>query len=433
MSDRFYRAFEDRYRGSRELIRSRLLAYLPFLQALGGGAALDLGCGRGEWLELLVEQGFAARGVDLDEGMLAACRSRRLNVEQADALATLGAAADNSLALVSAFHLVEHIPFEMLQQLVREALRALRPGGLLILETPNPENLVVGATSFYLDPSHLRPLPPQLLDFVVQHNGFGRHKILRLQEAPELHTPAPIGLITVLEGASPDYAVVAQKQAEAPLLAPFEAAFEAEYGIALAPLAVRYDAQAAQLRDALEQRVRTGIAALDGTLGTLAAQADRDRQRLDLLRGAQDEGAARIGALEQRMAQAEHSAQAAQARALAAEQHIVALLTSSSWRVTAPLRRLSDDARRLKAGLKRRGKALLLAGGRLVLRQPRLKRLARRALARLPALERRLYALMLSSPAAPPPPRQPSGAEERSPRTEQAYRELKNISATRKP
>ena len=107
MTNLFYRAFEDRYRGSRDLIKQRLYTYRPFLEALRahypGAAALDLGCGRGEWLEVLGEQGFAGRGVDLDAGMLAACVERGLDVSEQDALAALAALPDDSVAVVSAF------------------------------------------------------------------------------------------------------------------------------------------------------------------------------------------------------------------------------------------------------------------------------------------------------------------------------------------
>src|SRR5205085_6191498 len=202
------------YRGAREIIKDRLRAYArftdPLLQMAGRPMALDLGCGRGEWLELLGESGFDARGVDLDEGMLAACVERGLNAQHGDALAALRETPSDSLALVSSFHLVEHLPFGLVQDLITEALRVLQPGGLLIMETPNPENLTVGATSFYLDPSHLHPLPPGLLGFAAEHAGFARQRIVRLQEEPQLHTDAPVGLINVLAGVSPDYAVVAQ-------------------------------------------------------------------------------------------------------------------------------------------------------------------------------------------------------------------------------
>ena len=88
--DPFYLAFEERYRGTRELIALRLEVYLPFVQPLKSlyetPEILDLGCGRGEWLELMQKNGFLAKGVDLDEGMLMACRELNLDVCQADAL-----------------------------------------------------------------------------------------------------------------------------------------------------------------------------------------------------------------------------------------------------------------------------------------------------------------------------------------------------------
>ena len=188
MSDRFYRAFEDRFRGSRELIKSRLRVYLPFIEPLtsiyGTCKAVDLGCGRGEWLELLVESGFEATGVDSDEGMLAACAERALPAERGDAISHLRRLPDNTIAVVSGFHVAEHLSFADLQTLVQEAVRVLKPAGLLILETPNPENLMVGTSGFYCDPTHHRPIPPTLLSFLAEFFGFARLKVLRLQERP---------------------------------------------------------------------------------------------------------------------------------------------------------------------------------------------------------------------------------------------------------
>lgn len=246
MTENFYRAFEDRYRGSRETIKERLRAYLPFIAPFAlekeKPVALDLGCGRGEWLELLGEHAFAARGVDLDDGMLTACREHGLSVETADAIASLQALPDSSVAVVSAFHLVEHIPFDALRELVAQALRVLQPGGLLIMETPNPENPMVGACRFYLDPSHLRPIPPNLLSFLTEYAGFARQKVVRLQENPVLHTAAAIHLINVIDGASPDYSVVAQKAGPAEVLAQFDASFEHKFGIGVDELAQRFEA-----------------------------------------------------------------------------------------------------------------------------------------------------------------------------------------------
>lgn len=244
MMDSFYRAFEDKYRGSRELIKSRLLVYLPFTQPLikayPQGQALDLGCGRGEWLELLTEQGFNAKGVDLDDGMLRACRERGLQVETADAASYMQALPAESLCLVSAFHIAEHLSFDVLQQLVAEAKRVLVPGGLLIIETPNPENIAVGTNSFYLDPTHDRPIPPELLSFLVEYYGYQRSKVLRLQESAQLHTEPSLRLIHVLNGVSPDYALVAQTRGLPQLIDPLTPAFEQSYGLTLHALAERY-------------------------------------------------------------------------------------------------------------------------------------------------------------------------------------------------
>jgi O-antigen chain-terminating methyltransferase len=245
MIDGFYRAFEDKHRGSRALIKERQRVYLPLIQPLVAlypdATALDLGCGRGEWLELLVETGFQAQGIDLDDGMLAECRARGLSVQTQDALTALQSLPANSQAVVSGFHFAEHIPFEVLQQVVQEALRVLKPAGLLILETPNPENVVVGTANFYLDPSHNRPLPPLLMAFLPEYYGFERVKVLRLQEPVQLDQVRRVSIHDVLGGVSPDYAIVAQKQAPAETLQRVSQAFAQEYGVTLAMLSGRYE------------------------------------------------------------------------------------------------------------------------------------------------------------------------------------------------
>ena len=337
----FYRAFEERYRGSRELIRQRLQAYAPFIEPLRSlyqpAPAIDLGCGRGEWLELLQDAGFQPHGVDLDAGMLAACTERGLPVTQGDAIAYLQALGDASQCIVSGFHLVEHMAFSDLETLVRHALRVLKPGGLLILETPNPENLVVGTSSFYLDPTHLRPLPPLLLSFMPEQHGFARVCTVRLQEPAELHQRSDIRLIDVLGGVSLDYAIVAQKAALPEILSRFDAAFAARYGIELQELAGRYDGTLDRRMSAIDQRLAnaeaqaTGMTDALGRIGTLqdhlleaTTQLVRKQAELEQLQSAVAWANQRLDATE------------AHARALDAEHH--ALRHSASWRLTAPLR-----------------------------------------------------------------------------------------------
>lgn len=275
MNDCFYRAFEEKHRGSRALIKSRLRVYLPFVKPLLSlheeAKAIDLGCGRGEWLEILDEAGFQPYGVDLNSEMLAVCHERGLNVERKDAIEALKALPDETQAVVSGFHIVEHLPFSELQVLVQEAFRVLKPAGLLIMETPNPENLIVGATNFYLDPTHNRPIPPQLLSFLPEYYGYGRIKIIRLQEPTHLATSDELQLMDVLGGVSPDYAVVAQKAAHPEMLAITAAAFDNDYGLNLENLATRYSrvianhvSSAERAAQSAESRVQQLAAELQG-------------------------------------------------------------------------------------------------------------------------------------------------------------------------
>ena len=241
----FYKAFEDQHRGSREIIKSRLAVYIPFIKKIQAAhpnaVALDLGCGRGEWLELLQDNQFTASGIDLDDGMLSACRSRGLNVQTGDAIAHLKSLPADSLSIVSGFHIAEHLSLGNLESLIKEALRVLKPAGLLILEAPNTENLVVGTSSFYLDPTHQRPLPSALLSFLVGYLGFARSKVLGVQESVPLREEhGPTSLFAVLSGVSPDYAVIAQKGGDVSSIASFDAVFAKDYGLTLELLANRY-------------------------------------------------------------------------------------------------------------------------------------------------------------------------------------------------
>lgn len=246
MSDKnFYRAFEDKYRGSRELIKSRLEVYLPFLKKIkeieAELKAIDLGCGRGEWLELTREFGFQSHGIDMDAGMLENVKSLGLSAELGDAVEYLKTLPDESVSIVSGFHIVEHLPFDVLQSLIQEALRVLKPGGLIILETPNPENIKVATADFYLDPTHVRPIPSQLLSFLTEYYGFERTKVLRLQESHKLSNRESITIVHVISGVSPDYAVVAQKQATDEIMSGFDALFSREYGLSLEALGNKFE------------------------------------------------------------------------------------------------------------------------------------------------------------------------------------------------
>ena len=365
----FYRAFEERYRGSRELIAGRLGAYLPFvlplLDVYKPAATVDLGCGRGEWLELLTQRGFEASGVDLDAGMLAACTERGLRVVQQDALDCLKSLPDESQTIVSGFHIVEHIPFDVSEAIVRQAMRVLKPGGLLILETPNPENLVVGTSSFYLDPTHIRPIPPMLLSFLPEHYGFARVRTLRLQEEHGLLGRAEITLMDVLGGVSPDYSVVAQKAAASEVMAKFDASFTARHGIELHEIAGRFDQKIDQRMSALDERLtraESQYAAIDDKLDRVGTLQDRLIDTTAQLAGLQTEllhAEAKIKHTDALTREQRHRAEAAEAKLQSLQMRVDelgqsnhqwwmqanqleaerdAMRESLSWRITAPLR-----------------------------------------------------------------------------------------------
>ncbi len=172
-----YPAFEDRFRGAEADVRARLSVYLPEVRACvradaDGPRVLDLGPGRGEWLALLSEAGVPAVGVDDSAAMVERLRGRGLDVVLDDAARHLADTADGALDVVTAFHVVEHLDLESLLALLDHARRVLRPGGVLILETPHPANLVMGACNFYLDPTHRSPVPPARLEFLAAASGF---------------------------------------------------------------------------------------------------------------------------------------------------------------------------------------------------------------------------------------------------------------------
>ena len=354
----FYLALENRFRGSRELILGRLQVYQPYLSALRSWqpnpTAIDLGCGRGEWLSVLSDGGFRAVGVDVDEMMLRTCNEHGFDVVQSDALTYLRAQPDASATLISAFHLVEHIPFEVLQALVDQCRRVLEPGGLVILETPNPENLSVASTSFFLDPTHIRPLPPPLLAFVAEYNGFEPVQVLRLQEPVELHRTASPHLIDVFTGVSPDYAVLAQRPGNATAVASLESLFARESGLSLNQLATQFEATQARLAEEGAQR--------------LVEPVDQRTQNLEL----------QFPQIDQRLQLAERHAQ----RVEELTRELIAVYSSRSWRITEPLRRVSAKVReRIAPTLTNK---LLKPLARFILNRPKLAAPTRWVLRRIP-------------------------------------------------
>ena len=217
--DAFYLQFENQCRGDETEIREQLAIYLPRLQALPVLSAdtplLDIGSGRGEWLGLLRDQGIAARGVDISAILARHCTEQGLEVALQDAVAFLRGQPDASLGAITAFHVIEHLPFETLFSLVEECQRVLTPGGLLLFETPNPENVQVGSHTFYHDPTHRNPVTPTMIEHLLRHLGLVDIDIERLHPYPEeARTPGLDPLTERINGAfcgPQDFAVFARK------------------------------------------------------------------------------------------------------------------------------------------------------------------------------------------------------------------------------
>ena len=175
-----YVGFEDQFRGSTEDIRKRLAIYLSHLE--GTKDILDVGCGRGELLDLLKEHGIAARGVDTNHEMVEVCRERGLEVEEDDALSYLRGLPDASLGGLVAAQVVEHLEPTYLLQLLDVAFLKLRPGAKLILETINVASWSAFFQSYIRDITHIRPLHPDTLKFLVTASGF--QKVDTIYQSP---------------------------------------------------------------------------------------------------------------------------------------------------------------------------------------------------------------------------------------------------------
>lgn len=215
--DLFYKKFEDRFRGTDEEITNRLEEYIPYFQNLSKSLLnypiVDLGCGRGEFLRLLGGQFFNVIGVDMNEEMVNNSKSNGIKAIRSDALTYLSEAKTSSHAAITGFHIVEHIPFEILMSIFSECYRVVKKDGFVLFETPNPQNILVGACNFYMDPSHIRPLPPDLLVFALEYCGFKSLKVLPLHPVKSTfdHADETSDYIGKMFYGPRDYAVIGYK------------------------------------------------------------------------------------------------------------------------------------------------------------------------------------------------------------------------------
>ena len=218
LQDDIYLSFENYFRGTREHVKQNLSYYLPIVQQVVQNktqSLLDIGCGRGEWLELLGENSIQAKGIDLNKLMVALCHEHSLDVTYEDAITYLQAQKENSLDVISAFHVVEHLDFETLISLFDHAHRVLKKGGIIIFETPNPENLFVGTSSFYTDPTHRNPIPATTLKFLAMERGFSDVEVHKLHplKTPSLEgvTNQDLRTLIIAAATAQDYSIIGKK------------------------------------------------------------------------------------------------------------------------------------------------------------------------------------------------------------------------------
>ena len=193
-----YFLFEQRFRGRREDIKERQRVYLDYFR--GKSKVLDIGCGRGEFVELLLENGVGVQGIDINEDMVGYCQDRGLPVIQADLFTYLEGLDDNSLDGIISVQVIEHLRSSELLRFIDLCLLKSKGGGVIVLETINTQNPTAVCNSFYADLTHTRPVHPETLKFIMDSKGF-RDSYLRFLDAPEEYPLAgPL-----------DYAMIAHK------------------------------------------------------------------------------------------------------------------------------------------------------------------------------------------------------------------------------
>lgn len=256
MTDNFYAFFESKNYASEDQIRDFRSIYLPYVRPFLGHVksplAVDFGCGRGEWLGMLSDQGFRTQGVDLDQGMLSSAQQKGLDVELGDGNDYLRKIPEKSVSVLTAFHVLEHLPFDKIIEFFQQSRRVLIPGGLLIAETPNPENLHVVTSNFYLDPTHIRPIPILQMISLAQYFGYSRHAVIRLQEQKDLYEKEVVTFRDLFYGVSKDYGLIAQNPGGSDELArELDHPFQYETGIGIDEMIKRLDHRIEVLSEAV--------------------------------------------------------------------------------------------------------------------------------------------------------------------------------------
>jgi 2-polyprenyl-3-methyl-5-hydroxy-6-metoxy-1,4-benzoquinol methylase len=178
-----YGRFAERFRGTEEYVKAGQQFYLDYFRACRN--VLDIGCGRGEFLEMMQSAGIPAKGIDLSQESVDTCLHKQLDAEVADLFVYLENLPEATLDGIFCSQVVEHLPPERLPEMIRLCASRLHRNGVLAIETPNPECLAIFATHFYLDPTHQRPVPHPLLAFYLEEFGMGNIEVRKLSPAAD--------------------------------------------------------------------------------------------------------------------------------------------------------------------------------------------------------------------------------------------------------
>lgn len=217
MATNYYLDFENSFRGEREKIINRLSIYDQLIEAIvdtnPSPKLVDIGCGRGEWLQKWTNRFNDICGIDSDQKMIETCMANNLNVIEGDATEALSKFANQSVNIITVFHLIEHLTHEKLLELLIECKRVLSDDGVLIMETPNIDNLLVSTKSFHIDPTHINLIHPDLIAFDINKVGFSNVKTYDINCGP-LKNASHLKITRVLNGTAQDLCIVATKQKE---------------------------------------------------------------------------------------------------------------------------------------------------------------------------------------------------------------------------
>jgi len=216
-------SLQDHFRGPEEDTAGKLRQWLAMIEGLDpaghslNGPWLDVGCGRGEWISLACERGYDITGIDSSPISVNHCQAKNLRVSRAEAHHHLLGIDDGSLTVVTAFQVVEHLTMDALSSFVALSAQKLRPGGLLVVETPDPANLLMASHYFWNDPTHQRPIPLALMEFIFQYFGFTVVKRVRLNPFPPEEQMAyaeiePVRRINELLYGPRDYGLIGRRE-----------------------------------------------------------------------------------------------------------------------------------------------------------------------------------------------------------------------------